>query len=286
MAAQQRRRVRRQGAGGHGGAEVGSADADIDDVSHGLAEGSAHPSLADVGGEMEHLLSRADDLRHDVLAVDQDRLAGEIAQGGVQDSALLGDVDFLAGEHRVSPGLDRRRLGELYKPRNNVGVDALLGIVEQEIVEGDAELLESRRIVSEIRSRRPRKHALAHAGQFRQCRQSCLGRHGPFPFPRLPLSVTPPRRDLFICRPSYNCETSSLRSAAGRYWTARTCRFPPVTASLSLGATDRANRPCFALRRGRSRRTVALASSSLLRASPTCRRSRTRPGLRPPSTMS
>ena len=88
----------------------------------------------------EHLLARVEDVRHDVLAVDQDRLAGEIAQSGVQDRALLGDVDLLAGEHRVALGLDPAGLGELDERRQNGGVDALLGIVEQEIVEGDAEL--------------------------------------------------------------------------------------------------------------------------------------------------
>ncbi len=49
-------------------------------------------------------------------------------------------------------------------------VDALLRIIEQEIVKGDAELLKARRIVGEIFSRRARQHALAQAGQFRQCR--------------------------------------------------------------------------------------------------------------------
>ena len=143
---------------GHGGAEVGPADADIDDVGHRLAERSAHPSLANVGGEMEHLLPRVDDVRHHVVAVDQDRLAGEIAQGGVQDGALLGDVDLLAGEHRVALGLDPARLGEVDERAQNGGVDPLLGKIKQKIVEGDAELLKSRRIVGEIRSRRPREH--------------------------------------------------------------------------------------------------------------------------------
>ena len=49
------------------------------------------------------------DLGHHVVAVDQNRLAGEIAQGGVQHGALLGDVDLLAGEHRVAPGFDLGR---------------------------------------------------------------------------------------------------------------------------------------------------------------------------------
>ncbi len=90
VAAQLRRREGRQRARRHRRAEVGPADADIDDVGHRLAERAPHPSLAHVGGEAQHLFARADDLGHHVLAVDQDRLAGEIAQGGVQDGAFLG----------------------------------------------------------------------------------------------------------------------------------------------------------------------------------------------------
>ena len=108
-----RRREGRKRARRHCRAEVGAADADIDDVGHRLAERAPHPSLAHVRGEAQHLLPRADDLGHHVLAVDQNRLAGEIAQGGVQDGALLGDVDLLAGEHRLAPGFDLGRLGEL-----------------------------------------------------------------------------------------------------------------------------------------------------------------------------
>ncbi len=159
MAAQQRRREGRQCARGHRGAEVGTADADIDDVRHWLAEGAPHPSLAHVGGKVEHLFSRTDDVRHDVVSIDQDRRAGEIAQCGVQDGAVLGDVDFLSGEHRVTPGLDPARLGELDERPQNGGVNALLGKIKQEIAEGDAELLKSRRIVGEVRSRRSREHA-------------------------------------------------------------------------------------------------------------------------------
>ena len=61
-------------------------------------------------------------------------------------------------------------LGELDERGQNRRVDALLGIVEQKIVEGDAELAKSRRIAGEIRSCRPREHALAHFRQFRQRR--------------------------------------------------------------------------------------------------------------------
>ena len=97
-------------------------------------------------------------------------LPSKLRKRGVQDGALLGDVDLHACEHRVAPGLDLASLGEFDQRGQNGGVDALLGEIKQEIVEGDAELLESRRIVGEIGSCRPRQHALLHARQFRQCR--------------------------------------------------------------------------------------------------------------------
>ena len=64
----------------HRRAEVRAADADVDDVGHRLAERAAHPALAHVGGEGEHLRALGLDLGHDVGALDQHRLAGEIAQ--------------------------------------------------------------------------------------------------------------------------------------------------------------------------------------------------------------
>ncbi len=91
------------------------ANANVDDVGHRLAERAAHAALAHVGGEAQHLFPHPDDLGHHVLAVDENRLAIEIAQGGVQDGALLGGVDLLAGEHRLTLGFDLGGLGELDK---------------------------------------------------------------------------------------------------------------------------------------------------------------------------
>ena len=170
MAAQLRRGERRQGARSHGGAEVRPADADVDDVGHWLTESASHASFANVRSKAQHLFACVDDLGHHVLAVDPNRLAGEIAQGSVKDGPLLGDVDLLAGEHRLTLGFELAGFGELDERAQDASVNALLGIVEQKIVEGDAELLKSCRIVSEILPRRSREHAVAHAGQFRQCR--------------------------------------------------------------------------------------------------------------------
>ena len=70
MGAQTGLAERRQRARGEGGAEIGAADADVDDVGHRLAMRAAHPALAHVGGEAEHILAHLRDLRGDVDAVD------------------------------------------------------------------------------------------------------------------------------------------------------------------------------------------------------------------------
>ena len=106
MGAQVRRREGQKRPRRHRRAEIRAADADIDDVGHRLAERAAQAALAHVGGEGEHLGALGLDFGHDVAAVDEDRLAGEIAQGGVQRRAPFRRIDDLAAEHRVALGLD------------------------------------------------------------------------------------------------------------------------------------------------------------------------------------
>ena len=53
--------------------EVGAADTDVDDVAYGLT-GVAPPfAAADAVGEISHLVQHGMNLRHYVLAVDDDR---------------------------------------------------------------------------------------------------------------------------------------------------------------------------------------------------------------------
>ena len=83
--------------------EVGAADADIDDVADAFA-GVAFPlAAADAVGEVGHLVEHGMNLRHDVLAVDDDGCASRRTQRHVQDGAIFRDVDFLASKHRVDP---------------------------------------------------------------------------------------------------------------------------------------------------------------------------------------
>ena len=96
----------------HRRAEVGAADADVDDVGDRLAGGAAGLAGAHRVGECRHGVQHRVDLRHDVVAVDREALAVGRPQRDVQHGAVLGDVDLLAGEHGVAPAFDVGRLGE------------------------------------------------------------------------------------------------------------------------------------------------------------------------------
>ncbi len=50
--------------------------------------------------------------------------------------------------------------------------------------------------------------------------------------------------------PLLNCEILASRSAGRRFWTGRSCRFPPATGSPSSGATDLAKSTLFRIAAG------------------------------------
>ena len=72
------------------------------------------------------------DTGDDVEPVDLDPLVGRGAKGGVEDGAVLGHVDPLAGEHRVTPRLHARGARERDQQGHRVVGDAVLGVVEIE----------------------------------------------------------------------------------------------------------------------------------------------------------
>ena len=116
----------------HRRAEVGAADADVDDVADalpGVARPRAAPHRRREGGHaVEHRVHLGDD----VLAVDDDRRRARRAQRHVQHRTLLGDVDLLAAEHGVDARAQPRLLGEReQQPQGLVG-DAVLRVVEVE----------------------------------------------------------------------------------------------------------------------------------------------------------
>src|SRR5262249_47455244 len=67
-----------------------------------------------------------------VLAVDIDPRALRRAERDVEDGAVLGEVDVLAGEHRVAPLCDAALLGESKQQAERLVRDAVLGVVEED----------------------------------------------------------------------------------------------------------------------------------------------------------
>ena len=117
---------------GHHRPEVGAADADVDDVANALA-GVAFPgAAADAVGKIRHLVEHGVDLRHHVLAIDDDGCASRRAQGHVQDGAVFRDVDLLAPEHGVDALAQAGFLRQLQEELEGFVGDAILRIIQVE----------------------------------------------------------------------------------------------------------------------------------------------------------
>ena len=115
---------------GHHRAEVGAADADVDDVADRLAGVPLPRAGADAVGEVGHLVEHGVYVGHDVLAVHDDGRAARRTQRHVQHGTVLGDVDLLAAEHRVDPLAQPAFLGELQQQLQRLVGDAILRVVE------------------------------------------------------------------------------------------------------------------------------------------------------------
>ena len=123
-----------QGFAGHLGAEIGSADSDVDDVLDGLA-GIAFPFAgADFVRENGHLVEHVMDVFDDVLPVDDELRVLRGAEGGVEDGAVFRLVDVDAVEHVFDGVLQAGLFGQLQEQGDRLVRDAVLGVVEIQIV--------------------------------------------------------------------------------------------------------------------------------------------------------
>src|SRR5262245_1304074 len=97
----------------HDRSEIGTTDTDVDDVANALA-GVAFPLAASHAvGEVGHLIEDRVDLRHNILAVNNDRCSFWCTQSHVQNSAVFRDVDLLSAKHRVNTRTESRLICEL-----------------------------------------------------------------------------------------------------------------------------------------------------------------------------
>src|SRR6202040_3911076 len=85
----------------HDGAEIGAADPDVDDVANALACMACPGSAPYPVREVRHRVENAVDLRHHVLAVDDDRCTARGAQGDMEDGTVFRHVELVSPEHGV-----------------------------------------------------------------------------------------------------------------------------------------------------------------------------------------
>jgi hypothetical protein len=134
---------------GHHGAEVGAADADVDDVPDPLAGVPLPVAAAHPVREVRHGVEDGMDLGHDVLAVHHDRCGSWSAQGDVQDGPILRQVDLVAPEHRVDALAQAAFLGQATEQREGIVRDAVLGVIEIDADRLRGQALDARRVVGE-----------------------------------------------------------------------------------------------------------------------------------------
>lgn len=87
--------------------EVGTADTDIDDICQLLAGMSFKIAVTNIFRELAHLGKNGINLRHNILAVNHNRLVVAVAQSRMQNGASFGNIDFVATEH--GPDLSSNR---------------------------------------------------------------------------------------------------------------------------------------------------------------------------------
>jgi hypothetical protein len=127
--------------------EVGSADADVDDIGDSLAAGTSEGAPLRIADKMPHELDGAADRGHDVAALRELRVPG--AQRRVEHGASFGIVDGVSREHARDPPGHLRLSGQCDEQPHRLCVDAMLGIVEQESTGFEKEALGTRGICGE-----------------------------------------------------------------------------------------------------------------------------------------
>jgi hypothetical protein len=106
-------------------------------------------AAADAVRKVGHLVEHGVNLRHDVLAVDDDGCAFWRTQRHVQDGAVFRDVDFLASKHRVDPPAQSGLFGEVDKQLERLVVDAIFRVIQIDAGSLRGHPLAARRVVRE-----------------------------------------------------------------------------------------------------------------------------------------
>lgn len=117
--------------GDHQRAQIGATDADVDHVGDLFAGAAAPHAGDDHVGELLHVGQFGAHIGHHVLVVHQDGIRAAVAQGRVEDGAVLRDVNVLAGEHGVPRGVNAAHLGQGEEQIPDLVIDTVLRVVQQ-----------------------------------------------------------------------------------------------------------------------------------------------------------
>ena len=134
---------------GHHGAEVRPADADVHDGANALPREAGPRAGTDAVREVRHAVEHGVNVRHHVLAIDDDRGTPRGAKGRVEHGASFGDVDLVAAEQGVDTVAELALLGELHEQLQRFVGDAVLGVIEEHAFGLGGESFASARILRE-----------------------------------------------------------------------------------------------------------------------------------------
>ena len=162
--------IRGKRAGGHGGAEIGAADADIDDIGDRRRPLAAVFARAKRAREGLHAPAGFEDLIGDVDPAEPE--GGPIGepQRPVDHGAVLGFVDGRAGKHAIAPRRHGRGAGQIEQQRAIALADRGFREIEQHRERLDGETFISQRLGGEEIGDTPRGGALSGRKQPLPCR--------------------------------------------------------------------------------------------------------------------
>ena len=128
---------------GHDRAQVGAADADGHQMLDLLAGNALPLTGAHTLGKSVHAVEDLVHVGDDILAVDDELalLGCRAAKRGVQDGAVLGGVDVLAGEHGVAALLELHLAGKIAQQLDGLIGHQVLGQVEVQVTGVKAQLV-------------------------------------------------------------------------------------------------------------------------------------------------
>ena len=132
-----------QGLVGHDRAQIGATDADGHQVLDPLAGYALPLTGANALGEGIHAVEDLVHVGDDILAVDDELalLGCRAAKRGVQDGAVLGGVDVLAGEHGVAALLELHLAGKIAQQLDGLIGHQVLGQIEVQVTGVKAQLV-------------------------------------------------------------------------------------------------------------------------------------------------